>query len=106
MTDNLPELTHLQFAVLSILQSRTMNGRDLRAALHEAGIRKSGPMFYQMMARLEEGKFVKGWYEQKEVEGQPIKERHYQILGNGVSALKQTRGFYNRFGTQSATAFA
>lgn len=94
MADNLPELTHLQFAVLNIMETGMISGRDLREGLRNVGIRKSGPSFYQMMARLEESKFVKGWYDQKIVEGQIIKERRYQILGNGISGLKQARNFY------------
>src|SRR6266516_1366818 len=96
MPDNLPELTHLQFAVLNIVETATISGRALRARLREDGIKKSGPAFYQAMARLEEARFVKGWYEQKIVEGQIIKERHYQILANGISALRQARNFYGR----------
>ena len=92
--DNLPELTHLQFAVLNIVEATEISGRELRNQLHEAGIEKSGPSFYQMMARLEEAKFVKGWYEQEIVEGQIIRERHYQILTSGVRALRQVIDFY------------
>lgn len=94
MADNLPELTHLQFAVLDIVETGTISGRELRENLSKLGIRKAGPSFYQMMARLEESKFVKGWYDQKIVEGQIIKERRYQIIGNGLNALKQARNFY------------
>ncbi len=96
MADNLPELSHLQFAVLTALGPSVASGRELRQRLKAAGITKSGPAFYQMMARLEEGKFVSGWYEQKIVEGQIIKERKYRILGNGADALRATRNFYGR----------
>jgi hypothetical protein len=94
MADNLPELSHLQFAVLSELGSSDMSGRQLREQLAKSGIRKSGPNFYQMMARLEEARFVKGWYDQKIVEGQIIKERKYRILGDGISAMRRTEKFY------------
>src|SRR4051812_30274896 len=93
----LPELTHLQFLVLGIIGSGTMSGKELRESLKaEAGIMKSGPAFYQMMARLEEGKFIRGWYEQEVIDGQIFKERHYEVLVGGVRALKQTEAFYRR----------
>jgi hypothetical protein len=98
-TENgLPELTHLQFLVLEIVGSSTVSGPELRERLKkEAGIKKDGPAFYQLMARLEEAKLLRGWYEQEVIDGQIFKERHYQLLGNGINALKQTRRFYQRF---------
>jgi hypothetical protein len=90
----LPELTHLQFVILEALGSRVKRGKQLREDLMAHGVRKSGPAFYQLMARLEEAKFVKGWYEQEIIEGQIIKERHYQLLGLGADAMNQTKNFY------------
>jgi DNA-binding PadR family transcriptional regulator len=92
----IPRLSHLQFAVLEILGTATKRGKDLRKSLSELGIKKSGPAFYQMMARLEEAKFARGWYEQQIIDGQIIKERHYQITGNGIDALNETKKFYVR----------
>ncbi len=91
----IPRLSHLQFAVLDILGTATMRGKNLRARLSERDIRKSGPAFYQMMARLEQAKFVKGWYEQQIIDGQIIKERQYKITGNGIDAYNETKTFYN-----------
>jgi len=97
MSEKLPELSHLQFAVLNVLGSSTISGKELRKALaDEHGLKKSGPAFYQMMARLEEAKFVKGWYEQQVIDGQIIKERNYEITANGVRALNHTEAFYRR----------
>jgi len=92
----IPRLSHLQFAVLEILGTATMRGKDLRKRLSERGINKSGPAFYQMMARAEEAKFVEGWYEQQIIEGQIIKERHYRITGHGIDAFQETKEFYSR----------
>ena len=92
----IPRLSHLQFAVLEVLGTATKRGKDLRTSLSELGIKKSGPAFYQMMARLEEAKFVEGWYEQQIIDGQIIKERHYRITGHGIDAFKGTRKFYSR----------
>jgi hypothetical protein len=92
--NEVPELSHLQFAVLEVLGAAQMSGKDLRAGLGELGIKKSGPAFYQMMARLEEAKFAEGWYAQQIIDGQIIKERQYKITGNGIRALNQTKTFY------------
>ena len=90
----MPGVTHLQFAVLEALGTATKRGKDLRKSLNEFGIKKSGPGFYQMMARMEEAGFVQGWYDQKIVEGQIIKERHYRITGKGINAFNRTTEFY------------
>lgn len=92
--DRLPELSHLQFAVLEVLGTAERSGKDLRTGLSELGIKKSGPAFYQMMARLEDAKFVEGEYVQQIVDGQIIKERQYKITENGIRALNQTKKFY------------
>jgi DNA-binding PadR family transcriptional regulator len=92
--DQLPELSHLQFAVLDVLGTTQKSGKELRRGLGDLGIKKSGPAFYQMMARLEEAKFVEGWYTQDIIDGQIIKERQYKMTGNGIYALNQTKKFY------------
>jgi DNA-binding PadR family transcriptional regulator len=92
----IPRLSHLQFAVIEVLGTATMRGKDLRKRLGERGISKSGPGFYQMMARLEEAKFVEGLYAQQIIDGQIIKERHYRITGRGNGALRETQKFYSR----------
>lgn len=92
--ENLPELSHLQFAVLEVLGAAQRSGKDLRTGLSELGLNKSGPAFYQMMARLEEAKFVEGWYSQQIIDGQIIKERQYRITGSGIRALNQAKRFY------------
>jgi len=66
--------------------SSEITGRDLRAALKEKGIKKSGPAFYQLMSRLEESDFVSKRVQPKNVEGQEIKESLYKISGLGVKS--------------------
>jgi DNA-binding PadR family transcriptional regulator len=90
----LPELSHLQVLVLECLGTQKRSGRELRQLLAENKIKKSGPAFYQLMARLEEARFVEGEYSQKVVEGQIIKERHYRVTGQGEKAMRQTAAFY------------
>ena len=94
--DILPPLSHLQYAVLRVLGTAQMSGKDLRMGLKEDGIKKSGPAFYQMMARLEEAKFAEGWYSQEIIDGQIIKERQYKITGEGSRAFKKNKEFYDK----------
>lgn len=90
----LPELTHLQFLVLGVLRSEEQPGRTLRDALAGYGIRRTGPAFYQLMARLEKDGLVDGWYEQITVGDQAVTERRYRITPDGKKRWKEARAFY------------
>ena len=92
----LPDITHLQFLVLASLFDGEQSGRFLRQKLEEDGERKSGPAFYQMMARLEDAGLVHGHYDRKIVEGQIIKERRYGITANGTTACRRAYEFYQQ----------
>jgi DNA-binding PadR family transcriptional regulator len=94
MSQTLPPVTHLQFLVLEALADTEQAGRDLRDLLATYGIRRSAPAFYQMMARLESSKLVEGWYDQKVIAGQNVKERRYRITRSGERSLETTRSFY------------
>ena len=94
MSRSLPSVTHLQFLVLDALAADEQAGRDVRRLLATHGVRNSAPAFYQMMARLEDAALVEGWYDQKVVGGQHLKERHYRIAPAGRRALTETRNFY------------
>ena len=91
----LPEVTHLQFLVLGILRGGARTGHAVRKALARHGVRRSGPAFYQMMARLEDANLVAGEYDQKIVDAQIIKERRYSLTPPGESAWAATRAFYD-----------
>lgn len=91
MTD--PKLSNLQFLVLGVLRAGPKTGRTVRAELEQFEVRKSGPAFYQMMSRLEAAGFVTGWYSQEIIEGQIIRERHYEIEGAGSDAWERNRDF-------------
>jgi DNA-binding PadR family transcriptional regulator len=94
MSIKLPLITHLQFLVLEALSIDEQAGRQLRSLLSSAGVRNSGPAFYQMMARLEEAGLVEGWYEQTIIAGQNLKERRYRLTRAGLRAVSDTRAFY------------
>jgi DNA-binding PadR family transcriptional regulator len=91
----LPDVTHLQFLVLGILRGGARTGRALRKGLARHGVRRSGPAFYQMMSRLEDGGLVAGEYDQKIVDAQIIKERRYSLTPPGEAAWAATRAFYD-----------
>ena len=55
-----PVLTHLQFLVLGVLRNADLPGRALRDALSGYGFRRTGPAFYQLMARLEKDRLIDG----------------------------------------------
>jgi len=92
----LPDLSHLQFAVLAELLGAERSGGMMRGALKRYRVRQSGPAFYQMMARLEGSGLVEGWYAKQTVEGQVIKERWYRITGDGRRAWRASRRFYEQ----------
>lgn len=89
-----PEMTHLQFFVLGTLLEGELSGREVRDRMAGNGVRKTGPAFYQMMARLEDAGLVEGRYDPKVVDGQPIKERRYNITGHGIKSWEDVRDFY------------
>jgi len=91
----IPEITHLQFLVLGMLRGGERRGRHVRRALARRGVERTGPAFYQMMARLEDAGLVIGEYEQKIVDGQIIKERRYALTPRGDAAWTSTRAFYS-----------
>ena len=90
----IPEITHLQFLILGMLRAEARLGREIRRDLARHGARRSGPAFYQMMARLEDAGLIDGEYDQKVVRGQIIKERRYTLTPAGQRAWRATRDFY------------
>ena len=103
----MPKVSHLQAVVLECLGTQQRSGRDLRRTLAQHSIRKSGPAFYQLMARLEEAGFVEGAYSLKATHGEVIKERNYRITGEGARALARAFEFYHRLpGWAAGSAYA
>ena len=100
----LPALTHLQYLVLGVLRSDEQPGRVLRQALASYGVRRSGPAFYQLMARIERAGLVEGWYEQVTVGDQAVTERRYRLRPSGAKLWTETCDFYSTLiaGTDAA----
>ncbi len=91
---NKPILSALQFAVLDAIGAARLKGSDLRERLRKIGFLKSGPAFYQLMARLEESRFITAETESTPMQGFMLKERFYRLTGEGDKALRDTIGFY------------
>jgi DNA-binding PadR family transcriptional regulator len=102
----LPPLSSLQFAVIDAIGASERSGREVRERLAALGQKKSLPAFYQLMSRLEEAGFVKGWYEPIEVAGQQVKERRYKLTGSGIRAINETRAFYATTGVKGVARAA
>jgi DNA-binding PadR family transcriptional regulator len=98
----LPTLTHLQYLVLGVLRTEEQPGRVIRQALAAYGVRRSGPAFYQLMARLEKARWVEGWYEQITVGDQAVTERRYRITPQGTRLWARAQAFYEEVAQRSA----
>lgn len=92
--EQLPDITHLQFLVLTAVRGGDASGRELRGYLAERGVRRSGPGFYQLMGRLEDAGLLSGRYERTEGPTRPVKERRYQITPAGTRMWERTREIY------------
>ncbi len=91
---NQKPLPYLQFAVMGVLTKKKLPGREIRRELERLGVKKAGPAFYRLMARMEEATLIDGWYEQEVVEGQIFRERVYKALPAGLQAWMYTRDFH------------
>lgn len=93
---HLPEVSRLQFLVLGTLLKGAVAGRAIRSQLDDYGVRKSGPGFYQLMARLEDAALIEGWYESKRGKGRMVRERHYRVTAQGRVAWTESSEFFLR----------
>jgi DNA-binding PadR family transcriptional regulator len=91
--DDLPQLTSLQYLVLSTLLDGDLWGREIREILALVGIHKHGPAFYQLISQIEDTGYVKGWYHEKIVDGQRLNQRRYRITSKGIKAREEFRDF-------------
>ena len=98
----LPTLTHLQFLVLGVLRNEDHPGRAIRQVLAHYGIRRTGPAFYQLMARLEKERLVQGRYEPVTVGDQMVTERWYTITAAGARRWQAAQAFYEQVSRTAA----
>lgn len=93
-TPRVPDVTHLQFLVLSVVRGGEQPGRVLRQALADHGARRTAAAFYQLMARLEQDRLVAGTYAPVVVGDQTVTERRYRITAAGAKVWASARAFY------------
>jgi hypothetical protein len=94
-----PDATHLQFLVLSVLRGGEQPGRLIRGALADHGARRTAAAFYQLMARLEQDGLVAGAYAPVIVGDQSVTERRYRIKPAGLKVWESARAFYATVGS-------
>lgn len=94
----IPDSPHLQNSILGKLaEGGELPGHEIRDYLNQSKKRvRSGPAFYQLMARMEKSGLVKGWYAEIEVNGHVVRERRYKINAKGRRALTEAISFYER----------
>lgn len=97
----IPDVTPLQFLVLSIVGADPVPGKQVREQLARSFDKRMAlPTFYDLMSRLEKLGFIEGWYEQRIIAGQGIKERYYRITAQGSKVWEQTRDFFANTASQ------
>jgi DNA-binding PadR family transcriptional regulator len=99
------KLTDVQMLFLEAVGADKVSGRQLREQLAKRGWRKSAPVFYQLAARLEDEKLIRGWYEKRTIAGQAIRERYYRLTAHGKQAYAETLDFYEERLHNSAGLF-
>jgi len=87
----LPELSHLQYLALALIDTAgEIEAQDLQAQLITHGGDRSGPAFYMFMARLKEAEFIN--------QGQESRDRTriaiYKLTAAGRKAMKANERFY------------
>lgn len=92
----LPTITHLQAAILKQLRDSPLAGVAVRIGLCALGIKKEGPAFYQLMARMEEAGLIDSRKTPLTVGDQRYHECHYKITAKGRKELERTEEFYER----------
>jgi hypothetical protein len=92
----LPTLTHLQFLVLDLMGSQGdgTSAQQLQANLLALNVDQTGPKFYQLMKRLEEGGYVESSQTRIEVAGGEVQRTFYKITNAGTVAWRLTGEFY------------
>ncbi|WOO43122.1 hypothetical protein [Rubellicoccus peritrichatus] len=87
-------LSELQYKVIGLIGVEAVVGRELRKMLAADGVKKSGPAFYQLTARMEEAGLIESSLSAKLIDGIPLKEKTYWVTGEGAKQFKETRSDY------------
>ena len=93
----LPEITGLQFAVLSLLFAGEKTGRQLREELQRWGGPRTAAAFSGLMRRLQNAAYVDGERCTQAGRGGAVPECRYRVTDLGVIVWRATREFYAAF---------
>jgi DNA-binding PadR family transcriptional regulator len=91
----LPEMSGLQFLVMSLLFAGTQSGQELRRRLGEAGARLGPSSFSRLMTRMEEANYIQARTEHGPNGGRLVCPRQYEATALGVAMWRRAREFYS-----------
>ncbi len=93
----LPEITALQFVVLSLLLAGEQTGRQLRHQLEKWRAGRSPAAFTQLMTRLTHAAYVHVHWQADDDDGQAARVCRYQVTDLGLIVWQAARQFYAGF---------
>ena len=93
----LPEITALQFALLSLLFSGEKTARQLHGQLQRFSGPRTAAAFSQLMSRLQEAAYVDALRATRSAHGRTVPECRYRLTDLGLIVWQATRRFYNGF---------
>jgi DNA-binding PadR family transcriptional regulator len=93
----LPEITALQFAVLSLLFDGEKTGQQLRHELKRWGGPRAAATFSRLMGRMQDAVYVDARRCPQVTHGQTVWQSRYRVTDLGLIVWHATRRFYNAF---------
>ena len=94
----LPLVTPLQFAFLTVLTESAFSGNRMRAELARCGVFKSKDAFFRVMQRLKEANLVTASRIPRPEGEPPGAQSVYELTRDGVGATALMRGLYGKAG--------
>jgi len=94
----LPLVTPLQFAFLTVLTESALTGSQMRAELAGCGVHKSKDAFFRVMQRLKGADLVTASRIPRPEGEAPGAQAVYELTGDGVGATALMRGLYGKAG--------
>ncbi len=97
MKIQIPELTHLQYAILlTLADGKTLSGEEIRLRIRQFGANfNAEPKFYQLMSRMEKSDLLVGEYTDRKTNPRQVRERKYKQTDKGTKAVNISFEFYH-----------
>lgn len=93
---SLPELSHLEFAILNLLESAVMPLSEMKDGINSAGANLSEAELGALLAAMENSNLVASWRQTLETNEQTTSLQQFGITNPGIDALKKSRDFYHQ----------